>query len=261
MRLLIIAGVLNFVAAGADLRADEPPKAAPTVWLIGDSTVRNGTRGQQGWGDPFADLVDPVRGRVVNRALGGRSSRTFLTEGLWDKVAEQIRPGDYVLMQFGHNDGGGLGGNKSRASLKGTGEETAEITDEKTGAKVTVHTYGWYLRKYAADAKARGATPLILSPIPRNIWKDGKVGRASNDYGKWAKEAAEAAGAAFIDLNEWVAARYEREGQERVAREYFGATDHTHTTPAGAAVNAACVAEGIRAAKKLELSGLLKEKN
>ena len=82
----------------------------PTLWLIGDSTVKNG-RGDGagslwGWGDLLAPHFDTDKIRVVNRALGGRSSRSFLTEGLWDKVLADVEPGDFVMMQFGHNDGG-----------------------------------------------------------------------------------------------------------------------------------------------------------
>ena len=58
-----------------------------------------------------------------------------------------------------------------------------------------MHTYGWYLRQYVAGAKAKGATPIVLSQIPRNIWKDGGVGRESSGYGKFAKDAAAQGGA------------------------------------------------------------------
>lgn len=82
----------------------------PTLWLIGDSTVRNGRSdgagGLWGWGDWLAPHFDTNKLRIVNRALGGRSSRTFLTEGLWAKVVAELQPGDFVMMQFGHNDGG-----------------------------------------------------------------------------------------------------------------------------------------------------------
>lgn len=247
---LILAATLLPSGLRAENKSDSK---LPTLWIIGDSTVRNHTPGQVGWGDPIADLFDPAKIIVQNRALGGRSSRTFFTEGLWDKVLSRIKPGDFVLMQFGHNDGGPLAGPKARASLKGAGDQTQDVTDEKTGEKETVHTYGWYLKRYVTDANAKGATPIVLSPIPRNIWKDGKVARASKDYGKWAGEAAAAEGAAFIDLNEIIASRYEAAGQEKVALEYFGPTDHTHTTAAGAQLNAECVVEGIRGLKHCRL--------
>jgi lysophospholipase L1-like esterase len=249
-----LVGALGLIAGKA--RASDagncplPPASAtgrlPTLFIIGDSTVKNRTGGLLGWGDPIATEFDPTKIRVENRALGGRSSRTFLTEGLWDRVLAGLKPGDFVLMQFGHNDGGPVDSGRARASLKGTGEETREIENQTTGRREVVHTYGWYLRKYIADARAKGATPIVLSPIPRNIWKDdGTVARASSDYGKWAAEVAKAESTPFIDLNERVARRYEQEGRERVASVYFGA-DHTHTTPAGARLNATIVVEGIK---------------
>jgi lysophospholipase L1-like esterase len=223
----------------------------PMLFIIGDSTVRNNSKGQQGWGDPLAGLFDEAKIKVENRALGGRSSRTFETEGLWAKIVANVQKGDFVLMQFGHNDGGAVNSGRARASLKGTGEETQEIVDAKTGKKEVVHTYGWYMRKYCTDAKAKGATPIILSPIPRNIWKDGKVARASKDYGKWSAESARAEGVAFVDLNELIASRYEKLGEEKVKGLFFG--DHTHTSPAGAKLNAESVVEGLRGLKDCPL--------
>jgi hypothetical protein len=145
-----------------------------------------------------------------------------------------------------------------RASIKGNGDESQEVDNPATKQKETVHSYGWYLRKYVADAKAKGATAIVCSPIPRNMWKADKVNRASNDYGKWAAEAAKAGGAYFIDLNEIIARRYESMGEAKVKADFFGETDHTHTTPAGARVNAECVVEGLRMLKDVTLAGYLK---
>jgi sialate O-acetylesterase len=212
----------------------------PTLFLIGDSTVNNSGFGQQGWGTPIAGLFDKSKINAVNRARGGRSSRTYYTEGLWSNVVAELKSGDFVIMQFGHNDGGSI--EKSyRASLKGIGDETQEYSNQ------VVHTFGWYLRQYIRDTKAKGATPIVCSLIPRNDWKDGKVLRASEGYGKYAHDVAEAEGAAFIDLNELVAQRYDAMGQERV-KDLFP-FEHTHTGPEGAALNARCVVEGLKALK------------
>lgn len=252
MKLIVILAAIFVFASAAS--ATE----TPTLFLIGDSTVNNPTKGLQGWGTPIEKLFDPAKIHVVNKARGGRSSRTYYTEGLWEQVLAEIKPGDYVLMQFGHNDGGPLSGEKARASIKGNGDETQDVADAKTGKTEAVHTYGWYLRKYCTDAKAKGATPIVLSLVPRNIWKDEQtIARASKDYGKWAAEAAKQAGAPFVDLNEIIAARYEKLGAEKVKSELFTATDHTHTTPAGAALNAECVVEGIRQLKECALGEMV----
>lgn len=186
--------------------------SASTLWLIGDSTVKNGA------------------------------------------VKAEIKPGDYVLMQFGHNDAGKVAGElapgkPTRASLQGIGEETEEaiMGPDKTE---TVHTYGWYLRQFALGAKERGATPIVLSPVPRNDWKDGKVFR-STDFGKWALEVAKAEHVPFIDLNEIVAKHYEALGQERVKP--FFPNEHTHTSEDGAKLNAQSVVEGILSLKDFPL--------
>jgi lysophospholipase L1-like esterase len=239
---------------GAPLAADSPA-TKPTLFLIGDSTVHNRTRGQLGWGDTIATSFDSSKITVTNRALGGRSSRSFLTEGLWDKVLTDIKPGDFVLMQFGHNDGGALDDQKARASLKGGGDESRTVTNKVSGKIETVHTYGWYMRKYISDTKAKGATPIVLSLVPRKIWKDGKVVRGSNDYAKWAAEAAKAEGVAFVDLNDIVAGHYEALGQEKVNGLF--ADEHTHTNEEGAKLNAQSVVEGLRALTNCALTSKL----
>src|SRR6266496_3398271 len=237
------------------------PQPQPTLFIIGDSTVKNSSEGLQGWGDPIAALFDQTRIKVVNRARGGRSSRTFQTEGLWDQVLAELKPGDFVLMQFGHNDGGAVNdASRARGSLPGTGEETEEIDNLVTKKHERVHTYGWYMRKFVSDTRAKGATPIVLSQIPRNIWRNGKVERAANTYGGWSAEVAKSQGAFFIDLNESVAKQYEAIGQEKVGKEYF-LTDHTHTTRLGARLNAEAVASGIRELKSCPLAVfLLKQK-
>jgi rhamnogalacturonan acetylesterase len=247
-----------FLALGISaLSAGEAPPAdhRPTVYLIGDSTVNNSANAQLGWGKPIAALFDSTRIKVENKARGGRSSRTYWTEGLWDQVRSNLHAGDFVLMQFGHNDGGSLTEGRGRGSLKGIGEETQTITNT-VGKLEEVHTYGWYLRKYVRETKAQGATPIVLSPIPRNDWKEGKVVR-SIGYGKWAADIAKEESAPFIDLNEIVARQYEEIGETTVAEKFFGPTDRTHTLPPGAELNAASVVKGIRELKDRPLAGFL----
>lgn len=227
------------------------------LYIIGDSTVKNGqgngSDGLWGWGNFIDPYFDTTKITVHNHAIGGRSSRTFITEGRWDRVLDLLKAGDFVLIQFGHNDGGPMATGRARASIKGNSDETVEVTLEATGENEIVHSYGWYLRKYIKEAKAKGAIPIVLSPVPRNIWNEGKVARASNDYGLWAKEAAKQEGAFFIDLNEIVAHRYEETGKDKVNADYF-LEDHTHTTEAGAKINAAAVIEGVQSLKKCPLN-------
>jgi rhamnogalacturonan acetylesterase len=235
----------------------EEKNEKPTLFIIGDSTVKNGRGngggGLWGWGDFMYEQLDTMNISIKNYALGGRSSRTFISEGLWDNVLLKIKPGDFVIMQFGHNDASAVNdSSRARGTIRGNGEETQEIDNILTKRHEVVHSFGWYMRKYITDTKAKGAIPVVCSPIPRNNWKDGKVMRASESYGKWAAEAAKTGGAYFIDLNEIIAVRYEATGQPEVTSKFF-LNETTHTTKEGAKLNAACVAEGIKGLKNCAL--------
>ena len=220
----------------------------PTIFVVGDSTANNHANGGLGWGDPFIAYFDPNKVNVLNRARGGRSSRTFITEGLWDKVLAVMKKGDLVLIQFGHNDAGAINdATRARGSLPGTGEETQEIDNQLTKQHEVVHTYGWYMRKMIADTKARGATPIVLSLTVRNIWRDGHVERGPGRYGEWSAEIAKSQGVAFTDVTKLIADKYEQMGEEKV-KIMFG-PDHTHTSPAGAELNAARVVVGLKTIK------------
>jgi lysophospholipase L1-like esterase len=219
--------------------------------IIGDSTVKNTREGLEGWGDEIYQFLDTSKIDVINRARGGRSSRTFYYEGLWKEALDIARPGDYLLMQFGHNDGGSIDSAKMRGSIKGVGNDSVVVT-RPDGTLETVHSYGWYISKYIQDSKKNGVIPIVLSHIPRREWRAGKVERASETYGKWAREAAGRERAFFIDLNELVALKYEKIGQEKVTAEFF-LEDHTHTTHKGAVLNAKTVAEGILQLKCCDL--------
>ena len=232
--------------------------ALPTLFLIGDSTVKNswdkGTDGLWGWGKPLESYFDSSKLNVENQALGGTSSRSYINQKHWEPVLALVKPGDYVMMQFGHNDGGGA--NNGRGSLRGNGEETEDVTVK--GAAETVHTFGWYLRKYIADTKAKGATPIVCSLIPRNTWRDGKVARGTGSYGTWAAEAAKQGDALFIDLNGIIADHYDKLGEEAV-NALFPAKEHTHPNWHGAKLNAECVVEGVKDLKDCPLAKYLSE--
>lgn len=219
--------------------------ALPTVFIVGDSTARN--QADLGWGDHFAHYFDTSRINVANRAHAGRSSRTFINEGSWDRVLAEMKPGDFVLLQMGHNDGGNLDGPKARGSLKGLGDKTKDVT-LPDGHTETVHTYGWYIRKYIADTRAKKATPILLSLTIRNIWKDGLDGKPhiERDMGYDAdlRQIAANQHVAFVDMATVEADRLEATGQEKTALLF--PKDHTHTSAEGAELNAQSVAMALR---------------
>ncbi len=225
-------------------------KGCPVLFTIGDSTVRNEDKGDGmwGWGSVIAELMDTTRISVENHAMAGRSARTYLDEGRWDKVYNALRSGDFVLIQFGHNDAGDINIGKARAELPGVGDESKVFLMEATGKYKVIYTFGWYLRKFIMDVKEKGAYPIVLSHTPRNKWDNGQIERNTNSFGAWTRQAAEEAGAWFIDLNKITADKLQDMGFNeglRVVGEYFK-RDHTHTSLKGARLNAQSIVDGVR---------------
>ncbi|HEX8712382.1 MAG TPA: rhamnogalacturonan acetylesterase [Terracidiphilus sp.] len=219
----------------------------PTIFIIGDSTARN--QADLGWGDHFAQFFDTTQVNIANRSIAGRSSRSYIREGAWDRVLAEMKPGDYVLLQMGHNDGGAVDDRKARGSLKGLGDETQDVT-LPDGRVETVHTYGWYMRKYISDTRARQATPLLLSLTVRNIWHTGPDGKQhiERDMGYDAELRALAGEeqVLFVDMSDIEADRLEAMGSEKTALLF--PVDHTHTSAQGADLVAQCVVEALRRA-------------
>jgi len=107
---------------------------------------------------------------VVNLARNGRSTRSFINEGLWATLLSQTSAGDFVLIEHGHNDDvDPTTDTKFRGVLPGIGEETVTVTGA-SGDPEVVHTFGWYLRQMVADVKAKKATPIISGMVNRNYW-------------------------------------------------------------------------------------------
>lgn len=228
----------------------------PTVYIIGDSTVRNSNRPQCGWGEKFYEFLDTNRIHISNQAMAGRSTRTFIKEKRWERVLSTLKKGDYVIMQFGHNEGSRPDTSRGgyRGVLRGIGEDTVQLR-WKDSTLETVHSYGWYLRKFVREAREKGATPVICSMIPRNQFVEGKVRRADKDFGKWAMEIATEENAFFIDLNAITADKYDNMGPDKVKDLFYG--DHTHTNEEGARINASSVAEGLQKNPACGLSGFV----
>jgi rhamnogalacturonan acetylesterase len=217
-------------------------QSLPTLWIAGDSTVRNsGT--QRGWGEDLPRFLDPAKIQVMNRAIGGRSSRTFFNEGRWEKMLAEMKSGDLVLIQFGHNDVGPLGApGKFRGSIKGTGDET-EVIEKPDGSKETVHSYGWYLRHFARSAKAKGVTVILCSPVPHKRFdRDGKFVPDWNEWRAWVKSCADSEAVLYLDLAGLIGDAYAALPAATV--ESFFADKGTHTNHEGALFNARQVIAG-----------------
>lgn len=244
--------------AGSTRRGDNP-----VLFLVGNSTMRtgtlgNGNNGQWGWGYFFPEYFDSTRISVENHALGGMSSRTFYNR-LWPEVLEGVRPGDWVIIELGHNDNGPYDSGRARASIPGVGRDSLRVTIKETGAEETVYTYGEYMRRFIRDVKRRKAHPILMSLTPRNAWADSDstvIERVDKTYGLWARQVARKEKVPFVDLNDITARKFERFGKDKV--KYMFYLDRIHTSAYGARVNAASAAEGLRRVRGLKLAGYLK---
>jgi lysophospholipase L1-like esterase len=242
----------------------------PTIFVVGDSTARN--KADLGWGDHFAHYFDTTKVNVANRAIAGRSARSYMNEGSWDKVLAELKRGDYVLLQWGHNDGDNPRGPdyKGRGEGKGIGDETTEIpiaVPYRAGPLAgktteTVHTYGWYNRKYIADTRAKGATPMLLTVTVRDIWTPGADGKLHIErdmgYRDYDFQIAAAEKVPLVDMAAVAADKFEMLGPE-TTRMLFP-IDHTHTSAVGAEMNAASAVTALRNANSVLVQYLAPQK-
>lgn len=244
-------------------------KGKPMVFLCGDSTGKNADKdpdGMWGWGSQGYTVFDAKKCVFQNQAKAGRSTRTYLDEERWEEVYNSLEPGDFVLIQFGHNDIGGIDKQKERGVIA-TAEDTCHVYHmESNGKYKVIYSFGWYIRKMVRDAQEKGATPIILSFTPRNEWHQGKgevrgtfypvdekankqyIERRNDNYiPAWDKQIAKECGVAFVDVHNITADALDKLGKEKAAA-YFN-HDHTHTSLKGAQLNAQSVAKGLKAIK------------
>ncbi len=223
-------------------------KGKPVVFITGDSTVKNTDRdstGMWGWGSQAWRIFDEEKITYINCAQAGRSCRTYIREGRWEKVYNDLQAGDYVLIQFGHNDIGELHKGKHRGDIPGVADTScvSRVTLNGEAFNEVVYSFGWYLRKMIDDCREKGATPILVSLTPRNEWPGGKIERRNDSYGKWYRAIAEETGCEFVDLHNITADALDGIGSEAAKRYYNN--DHTHTSLAGARLNAIGIAIGL----------------
>ncbi len=225
------------IAALALAAALSGPQSAPSRILIAsDSTAANygaDRYPQMGWGMVLKCSLDP-NVEVVNLARGGRSTKTFIEEGLWDQLVAQLQPGDTVLIQFGHND----------ADTK----KMERFTDPN-GA------YDVNLRRFVADVRAKQAQPVQVTPIARWMWENGQPKDAHGPYAATIHRVATDLKVPLVDLDGDMMAALKARGPlasrglylfyqryDHVARYPDGVSDDTHINEGGARLAAALVA-------------------
>jgi lysophospholipase L1-like esterase len=229
------------------VRAHEPI----TVFLAGDSTMAQKLpekRPETGWGEALQQHFDERKVRIENHAQNGRSTRTFIAENRWQTIVDQLKPGDYVLIQFGHND------------------ESKEKTDRYTPPD----EYRRNLLRFVADVRAKRATPVLLTPVMRRRFDaQGIFHDTHGEYPDIVRAVAAEQKVALIDMHresERVLKQYGAEGSRKLflqlkpgenANYPQGVEDNTHFSPLGAEIMASLAVEGIKE-QRLGLAKFLK---
>jgi lysophospholipase L1-like esterase len=222
------------------LSAREEKREKPAIYIAGDSTAQtynyNNDYPQTGWGQVAGDYFDESAVELINRSIGGRSLKSYNNDGRLDRILTELYPGDYVFIQFGHND----------SSSKP--ERYISVDDFKELMKT----------KYIGEIQKRGAYPVILTPTPHYSPDDnGKFSQTIIDYSNAAREVASELNVPLIDIQQAAVDKWNELGAEKVKTFYFineknesvkyptGTDDHTHFKEAGARQIAKLVAEGV----------------
>ncbi|EED14084.1 rhamnogalacturonan acetylesterase RgaE [Talaromyces stipitatus ATCC 10500] len=214
---------------------------AATLYLAGDSTMApgGGGSGTDGWGQYLASYLSLT---ISNDAVAGRSARSYTRERRFNTIASDINPGDFVVIEFGHNDGGSLTPtDNGRTDCPGEGSQTCSTT--YNGVHETVLTFPAYLEDAAATFRAKGAHVIISSQTPNNPWETGNFQYSPSRFVGYAELAAQKSGVEYVDHGAYVASIFEQLGKSTVDS-YFP-NDHTHTSVAGANVVAQAFLKGV----------------
>lgn len=217
----------------------QPEKKKIKIFMAGDSTMaikETKAYPETGWGMPFTWFWDSTV-TIVNRAKNGRSTKTFISEGLWKSIYDEMKEGDYVIIQFGHND----------------------ESPEKKERYATPDTFKMNLTRFITDTRAKGATPILFTPVSRRKFdKDGNAVPTHEQYSALVKEVAAEQKVIFFDLDEQSRALYQQFGAENSKLLFMqlkpgehpnypdGREDNTHFNELGARLIAQLVLKELR---------------
>ena len=246
MKLIIT--VMSVLLLGMMVSAQSSPV---TVFLAGDSTMapkQPDKRPETGWGEMFEQHFKTGKVKVDNRAVNGRSTRSFVAEGKWQALVEAVKKGDYVFIEFGHND----------------------AAKDRVDRYTPPEDYKKNLVRFIAEVKAKGGNPVLMTPVMRRRFdKDGKFYDSHKEYPDLVRAVAKEEKVPLIDMHrksETVIVRYGDEGSRKLflqlkpgehANYPKGVDDNTHFSPLGAEEMAKLAVEGIRE-QKLGLRKYLK---
>jgi DNA sulfur modification protein DndE len=223
----------------------------PTLFMIGDSTMANKPledNPERGWGQLLPTFFDTTQLKIENHAKNGRSTRSFIYEGRWDSVYAKLRPGNFVVIQFGHNDG----------------------VIEKTGRYSTPEEFRYNLSKFVRETRQKRAVPILCTPIVRrNFDEKGIFHDTHGIYPDIVRKVADSLSVPLIDMHHESEKLVTSLGDESSKELYLhinpgiykslpdGRKDDTHFSEKGAVTMASFFVEGIKK-QHLELAKYLK---
>lgn len=194
--------------------AEIPAVSAPTLYMLGDSTMANKPRldlPERGWGHLFAEFIIPPA-RLENRALNGRSSKSFIAEKHWDAVVKSLQPGDWVIIQFGHND---------------------QKADKPAQYAAADGAYRDNLRRFITETRAKHAHPILATSVVRRKWDEGRVVDTLGDYPAATRAVAAEEKVPLIDLHQ-LTFKMENDAGMEGSRKFHFANDDSHFSETGA---------------------------
>jgi lysophospholipase L1-like esterase len=216
-----------------------PGKKKIKIFLAGDSTCaikEVKAFPETGWGMPFVNFWDSTV-TVVNRAKNGRSTKTFISEGLWKSIMDEAKEGDYVIIQFGHND----------------------ESVEKKERYATPDTFKMNLIRFITETREKKATPILFTPVSRRKFdKEGNAVETHKEYSALTKEVAKMQNVLFVDLDEMSRALYQQFGEEKSKLLFLqlepgehpnypdGKVDNTHFSELGARLIAQIILKDLK---------------
>jgi len=212
-----------------------------TVRLAGDSTmaVGGGGSGTQGWGVFLSQFLTIP---VVNDAIGGESARSYSDQGLFTSLVNTAQKGDYVIIEFGHNDGSAGAVDNGKQDAVGDGFNITSTVTAANGTKILIHSFAFYIENAVAALLQKGAIPIISSQTPDNIWTNGAIA-PPNRFVTYAQSIGTRRSITYVDHYAYTASAFDALGETQTTT--FYPNDHLHTSPAGALVVAEAFVRGL----------------
>ena len=230
--------------APASCQRTVPDKSTPVIYVIGDSTASVYSQSvypRMGWAQPLQDYFQLACAKIEDKALSGRSSKSFYDEGAWTPIKSALRPGDFVLIQFGHND---------------------EKTEDAPRHTDPFGSYQQYLGRYIDDALGASATPILLTSIERNKWSGGKLVATHGDYPAAMRQLAAARKLTLIDMTSLTHAYFERLGQAATTKLFMNLASGEHPNyPQGNADDTHLQEKGARKVADIALAELARQRS